>query len=42
MKRFCRDNEELLGGTCENMWEFPGDLGNGGGCPRPGHPMTST
>lgn len=30
-RRFCRDNEALIGGTCENMWEFPGDLGNGGG-----------
>jgi hypothetical protein len=28
--RFCDDNEELLGGTCENMWEFPGDVGQGG------------
>jgi len=40
-RRFCRDNEELLGGTCENMWEFPGDLGNGnggGGFPGPGFP----
>jgi hypothetical protein len=32
-RRFCRDNEALLGGSCENMWEFAGDLGGdyGGG-----------
>ena len=28
-KRFCRDNRELLGGTCENMWEFQGNAGDG-------------
>lgn len=39
-KRFCRDNEALLGATCENMWEFPGDLGEGGGgFPGPGIPL---
>jgi hypothetical protein len=34
-KKFCNDNTELLGGTCTNMWEFAGDLGqpDGGGCP---------
>jgi hypothetical protein len=35
-RRFCEDNAELLGGaTCNNMWEFAGDLGepDGGGCP---------
>lgn len=35
-RRFCRDNAELLGGSCENMWEFAGDLGNGGGGGFPG------
>lgn len=25
--RFCMDNEELIGGSCRNMWEFPGDPG---------------
>jgi hypothetical protein len=24
--RFCNDNQELLGGDCVNMWEFPGDV----------------
>ncbi len=26
-RKFCNENTELLGGTCENMWEFPGDVG---------------
>ena len=26
-QRFCEDNKELLGGTCKNIWEFPGDAG---------------
>ena len=27
-KKFCKDNAELLGGgSCENMWEFPGGVG---------------
>jgi len=30
-RRFCRDNEDVIGGSCENMWEFPGDVGAGGG-----------
>jgi len=25
-RRFCEDNQELLGGDCVNMWEFPGDV----------------
>jgi hypothetical protein len=25
--RFCEDNQELLGGTCVNMWDFPADAG---------------
>ena len=25
--KFCRDNADLLGGQCANMWEFAGDLG---------------
>jgi hypothetical protein len=29
-RRFCRDNADLLGGTCTNMWEYPGDAGVGG------------
>ncbi len=29
--KFCKDNEELVGGRCNNMWEFAGDLGAGGG-----------
>jgi hypothetical protein len=28
-KRFCNDHQELVGGTCENMWEFSGDIGEG-------------
>jgi hypothetical protein len=24
--RFCKDNADLVGGECVNMWEFPGDL----------------
>jgi hypothetical protein len=28
-KRFCRDNQELLGGSCQNMWEFQGNAGDG-------------
>jgi hypothetical protein len=32
-RRFCEDNQELLGGDCHNMWEFAGDIGNGGGFP---------
>jgi hypothetical protein len=27
-KKFCKDNAELLGGTCQNMWEFPGTVGD--------------
>jgi hypothetical protein len=37
-QRFCDDNRELLGGTCEYMWEFAGDPGGvrgGGGDPGP-------
>jgi hypothetical protein len=34
-RRFCRDNQDTIGGSCENMWEFPGDLG-GGYYPYPG------
>lgn len=30
-QKFCEDNAEALGGTCINMWEFAGDLGQGGG-----------
>lgn len=30
-RRFCADNRELLGGDCVNMWEFAGDIGQGGG-----------
>jgi hypothetical protein len=26
-RKFCNENAELLGGTCENMWEFAGDVG---------------
>lgn len=26
-RKFCKDNQELLGGTCRNMWEFAGDAG---------------
>lgn len=26
-RKFCEDNQELLGGDCVNMWEFPGDVG---------------
>jgi hypothetical protein len=38
--KFCEDNAELLGGTCLNMWEFAGDLGQGGGgFPGPGFPI---
>jgi len=29
--KFCTDNAEVLGGNCVNMWEFAGDLGQGGG-----------
>jgi hypothetical protein len=34
-RKFCNENAELLGGTCENMWEFPGDVGGefGGAIP---------
>ncbi len=28
-RRFCKDNQELLGGDCENMWDFYGDIGDG-------------
>jgi hypothetical protein len=28
-RRFCNDHQDLLGGTCENMWEFSGDIGYG-------------
>jgi hypothetical protein len=27
-KKFCKNNQELLGGGCENMWEFPGTIGD--------------
>jgi hypothetical protein len=33
-RRFCRDNQDLIGGSCENMWEFVGDL-DGGYVPPP-------
>jgi hypothetical protein len=26
---FCKEREAAIGGGCVNMWEFPGDLGNG-------------
>lgn len=26
---FCDENKDLIGGTCKNMWEFPGDAGGG-------------
>jgi hypothetical protein len=26
-RKFCHHNAELLGGDCENMWEFPGNVG---------------
>lgn len=31
-RHFCKDNADLIGGgeTCPNMWEFAGDVGNGG------------
>lgn len=32
-RRFCADNQELLGGDCVNMWEFAGDIAGGGGFP---------
>ncbi len=38
-RRFCRDNEALIGGTCTNMWEFPGDLGGDWGIDIPLDPM---
>ncbi|HEX2879260.1 MAG TPA: CotH kinase family protein [Polyangiaceae bacterium] len=38
--KFCEDNAEAIGGTCLNMWEFAGDIGQGGGgFPGPGFPI---
>lgn len=39
-QKFCEDNAAALGGACLNMWEFAGDLGQGGGFPGgPGFPI---
>jgi hypothetical protein len=39
-QKFCEDNAEAIGGACLNMWEFAGDLGQGGGgFPGPGFPI---